>query len=932
MSGATLRVSTRDDLSGRRIADRYQALEIVGRGGLGTVYRATDERLGRTVALKVLLPRFSDDPRFRALLKDEARITASLEHPGIVRIYDFGETPDLVYMVTEFIAGRSVKQILAVRRPLPLEYAVRIVHMTAEALAYAHSMSVVHLDVKPSNILIAEDGRTLLSDFGLALAAGQSGAERGFVAGTLAYMSPEQAAGRQLDLRSDVYSLGVTFYELLAGERPFAHDPSRFDQVRSLSRLRVLRPLIGEIPRSVAKVVTTALGEDPESRFPSMEDFLKDLSEAIHEEDLLTTPRLILESCAIAAPDDDTLVYDSEKVAPTEPVFASYALAGAEIAGSGKAAPPPPELPARTIVPDVPKPALPPPVATPKLPPPPPVAAPKPVPPPPLVPPPPRPSARPELLIQAADGQTKRIPLTGRLSIGRSAAAELAFPDDIGLSRQHFVFEPDGDEWTVQDLGSKNGTFVNNIPLKARLLLKPGDRVTAGHLVIVYSPQDESPHPGVVVFEGDDAASGSTVSGFGNLEDALTLERGAPKTPSSMAALVRAGQELADNRPLSDLFPVILHLSIESVHAQRGVLLLLEGDELVVRAHKGDGFRISTAIRDKVLNEHTSVLVRDAQLDDAFKGHMSVVEQRVHSLMAVPLQARDRIIGLIYVDSPFILHEFNKDDLSLLTVMANIAAIRIENARLAEIEQAERIMQRDLAQAADIQKYLRPEKPPEVPGFDLAGFYAQCRTIGGDYYEFFPYPSGRLGIVIADVSGKGLPSALLATNLQAHAQVLADEPTDLGAAMARLNRAITRQIPHNRFINMFACVLDPGAGEIVWANAGHNPPFLVRKSGDSEMLEGGGPVFGILATASYSQYRIPFNIGDTLVLYTDGLTEATSPNWDEFGEDRFIDAVKAHRTAAAADIVNAVNGALTEFTQGAPLSDDLTLVVARRVS
>ena len=111
-----------------------------------------------------------------------------------------------------------------------------------------------------------------------------------------------------------------------------------------------------------------------------------------------------------------------------------------------------------------------------------------------------------ELLIQGPDGHTKTVPLTGpRLSVGRASAAELCFPEDAGLSRQHFAFEPEGDDWTVQDLGSKNGTFVNNIPLKARLILQPGDRITAGHLVIVFAPRPDAPRQGVVVFEGGDS-------------------------------------------------------------------------------------------------------------------------------------------------------------------------------------------------------------------------------------------------------------------------------------------------------------------------------------------------------------------------------------------------------------------------------------------
>src|SRR5689334_13545546 len=203
-----------------------------------------------------------------------------------------------------------------------------------------------------------------------------------------------------------------------------------------------------------------------------------------------------------------------------------------------------------------------------------------------------------ELRIQCPDGQMKTIPLSGeRLSVGRSSAAELCFPEDAGLSRQHFAFESQGEDWTVQDLGSKNGTFVNNIPLKARLILKPGDRITAGHLVVVYSPDADAPDQGVVVFEGGDNSSPSTSTVVTSLEGALSnqtmvAERGAgTKTSAAMQALVRAGQELSANRPLSELFPVILDLAIQGVNAQRGVLLLQEGENLVARAHKGEGFR-----------------------------------------------------------------------------------------------------------------------------------------------------------------------------------------------------------------------------------------------------------------------------------------------------------------------------------------------------
>jgi len=542
-----------------------------------------------------------------------------------------------------------------------------------------------------------------------------------------------------------------------------------------------------------------------------------------------------------------------------------------------------------------------------------------------------------ELLIQCPDGQMKTVPLTGeRLSIGRSSAAELCFPEDAGLSRQHFAFESEGEDWTVQDLGSKNGTFVNNIPLKAKLILRPGDRITAGHLVIVFEPDAAGAAQGVVVFEGVESSSPTTSTVVTSLEGALSnqtmaVQGGASKSSAPMQALIRAGQELSENRPLSEMFPVILDLAIQAVNAQRGVLLILEGDKLTPKAHKGDGFRISTGVRDRVLHEKNSILVRDTQMDDAFKGRMSIVEQKVHTLMAVPLQTKERIIGLIYVDSPFVLREFTKDDLSLLTVMANVAAIRIENVRLAEIEQTERIMQRDLSQAAEIQGRMLPDKAPHVPGTDLAGFNAACRTVGGDYYDFFPYPDGRVGLALGDVSGKGMPASLMMMALHARVQVLAEDPGKLDAFMTRLNKATCAKCPSNRFITFFFCVLDTNTGELVFANAGHNPPIVVRANGESQMLEGGGPVLGILPIAPYSEQRITLNKGDMLVLYSDGVTEANDVEQNEYDEERFIEVLTKHRTEPASAIVEAVTKSLAEFAAGAPQADDITLVVAKVV-
>ncbi|HLK17719.1 MAG TPA: SpoIIE family protein phosphatase [Bryobacteraceae bacterium] len=538
-----------------------------------------------------------------------------------------------------------------------------------------------------------------------------------------------------------------------------------------------------------------------------------------------------------------------------------------------------------------------------------------------------------ELLIHTPDGKTRTLPLDrDRYTLGRSSANELCYADDAGLSRQHMVLERSGDTWTVQDLNSKNGTFVNGARIEAPLPIGPTDRITAGHLTLEFAEKLAAPVANTVIFvEQNTPNTGVSTTVATSLEGLLSDEKEI-ESGAAMKALIRAGRELAGNMPLNDLFKLIINLSIDAVGASRGVLMTVEGDDLEVRAAKGEGFRISRMVRDRVINEKTSLLVRDARLDQAFAERMSIVQQQIRSMLAVPLQTDDRVIGLIYLDSPHFVHEFTKEDLNVLTVMANIAAIRIEHTRLAEVEAAERLLAKDLSQAAEIQGRLLPTKAPDIEGLDLAGYNAACRTVGGDYYDFLPYPDGRVAMIVADVSGKGMPAALLMSSLQARVQVLFDDPTELAALVTRLNRIIVANSPANRFISFFIGVLDPKTNQITYVNAGHNPPVLVHNDGTVEKLEGGGLLLGILAVAQYEQRVSRFEPGDVVVLFSDGVTEACRPDVDEeFGEDRLASILPDLKNQSAKAIIESINRQVTEFTCGSPPADDITLVVAKRV-
>jgi serine phosphatase RsbU (regulator of sigma subunit) len=544
-----------------------------------------------------------------------------------------------------------------------------------------------------------------------------------------------------------------------------------------------------------------------------------------------------------------------------------------------------------------------------------------------------------ELTVRTPDGKSRGVPLDrDKIALGRSATNDLCYPEDVGLSRQHLMFERVDDAWTVRDLGSKNGTLVNGTRISTAHRLAKGDRISAGHLNIEFVETGVAAPSNTVVFVDSAVVATATTTVATSLEGMMGPEvEDFGKTRvfqgnAQTRALIRAGRELAGHRPLAELFEVIMDLSLEAVSANRGVIMSLEGQDLVVRSARGQGFQISSAVRDRVIKEGASVLVVDAQTDQAFRERASIVAQNVRSMLAVPLQTKDRIIGLIYLDTPNLIQPFSREDLNLLTVMANVAAIRIEHARLAEVEQTERLLAKELDQAAQIQKGLLPRSAPDVPGLDLAGHTAACRTVGGDYYDYLPYPDGRVAALVGDVAGKGMPASLLMSSLQARVQVLFEDCEGLASKVTRLNSTVAKNCPDNRFITFFICVIDPARNTMTYTNAGHNPPLLVRRNGTVEKLDVGGIVLGIMPRFAFKEAATPMEPGDVLVLYSDGVSEACRPDADEeFGDDRIGEIVARNPGKSAAELVQILIEAVNQFTQGSPPADDITVVIARRV-
>ena len=254
------------------LGDRYQLQQRIAVGGMGEVWRATDTLLGRAVAVKVLKPEYAADPHFLERFRSEARHTASLSHPGIANVFDYGEVGDKAYLVMELVDGEPLSTILARDGRLTPASTLDIVGQAALALQAAHDSGVIHRDVKPGNILIRPDGVVKVTDFGIARVVDAAPVtQTGMVVGTAAYLSPEQASGRATTAASDVYSLGVVAYECLAGMRPFQADSAV--GVAMAHATATPPPLPKDVPALVRDFVMRAMEKEPERRQPSAGDF-----------------------------------------------------------------------------------------------------------------------------------------------------------------------------------------------------------------------------------------------------------------------------------------------------------------------------------------------------------------------------------------------------------------------------------------------------------------------------------------------------------------------------------------------------------------------------------------------------------------------------------------------------------------------------------
>jgi len=340
-------------------------------------------------------------------------------------------------------------------------------------------------------------------------------------------------------------------------------------------------------------------------------------------------------------------------------------------------------------------------------------------------------------------------------------------------------------------------------------------------------------------------------------------------------------------------------------------------------------YHLDAQLTGWMLKNRKPLLVDDLQTDDRFQA-MPRDGVQVKSLLCVPLFHKGRMTGLIACFNKKQDERFSEEDQRLLSIIAAQSAQVIENARLLEQEQMLTRIQEEHRLAADIQTRLLPKAAPALKGYDIAGVSFPAKAVGGDYFDFIPVDDTRMAFCVADISGKGIPAALLMSNLQATIRtetMLVPRPCE---CLNRSNRLLYRNTEANKFATLFYGILDSKEHSVVYANAGHNRPFIIRNTGEHLELSTAGIVLSMLEQFDYPEDTCSLEPGELLVIYSDGVTEAINEEQEEYGEERLRNLVADLRWKKADDIVDEVIKEIGLFAGEQEQFDDITLMVIKR--
>jgi sigma-B regulation protein RsbU (phosphoserine phosphatase) len=509
------------------------------------------------------------------------------------------------------------------------------------------------------------------------------------------------------------------------------------------------------------------------------------------------------------------------------------------------------------------------------------------------------------LVITDSGGRRTEALRTSPFSIGRGSDNHLPLIDPQVSRRHAELLSESGGSVRVRDLGSRLGTIVNGERVTERYV-GPGDTITIGSTRIQVADEES-------------AASG--VQDFRQLN-----------------ALLAGLRALGSAKVLDEVLAIVIDGALDLTQAERGFILLADSSgRLTLRLARGQGGTALTSahtsqrIPDEVFATGTDRIVMDLADDLNVSQHAGTIALGIRHVLCTPLKVvdyatgREHRIGVLYLDSQ---ERGYLRTASGLHGLAAEAAVVIENARLTEeVIRKERVAQ-EMRIAVEMQQALLPPSHALLDSAELAAVTTPCREVGGDLFEYYPHEDGSVSFAVADVSGKGTSAALVTAVVQGLLAGEAETTDPPGSILTRMNRALCRRRVGARFVTVFFGHLTPD-GRLRYCNAGHNPPVLVRPDGVAR-LEDGGTVLGLFEHGQYATGETRLAAGDLVVVFSDGVTEMSNAQDEEYGDERLVAAVRAARTNPVREIVDTVTRSLASFAGGVPSRDDVTILAIRR--
>jgi len=536
------------------------------------------------------------------------------------------------------------------------------------------------------------------------------------------------------------------------------------------------------------------------------------------------------------------------------------------------------------------------------------------------------------------------------VTVGRSVSNAIQVIDRK-VSRHHVEIFLKENAYYLRDLGSKNGTLLNSRPVTEDIPLVNGARITIGETTMIYEsgPEDVSSladttsrNIRIVEDTGWGERLGSVAAG-----KQAPIELEVPKgeagvqmdSEKRLAILYQVADAIRNILNLDELLGRIMNIIYEVIQPDRGFIMLLDetGRELVPKAVKmlneeeAGEITISSTIVHQCLSDRLSILVSDATSDQRFASSESIILNKILSAICSPLIYKDEIFGVIYVDTRKGVVSYGQEELELLNGIANQSAMAIANAKLhARLVEQHKIA-KEMEIARTIQMNLLPKVYPAMENIEISAMSLPAKKVGGDYYDFIPLDhGGKYGIVVADVSGKGVPAAIMLGTIRASLLIIAQQKdADVVSVMSKLNKMACRDASNNMFITMVYGIIDPEKRVFEYTNAGHVYPLVFDSSNKVQQLRKGGYFLGIMENAEYESQSISLHPGQIIVLYSDGVTDTMNQSGELFGIERLKKVVRSHLNCTAQEIRDSIHEACQAFRKEEEQFDDFTAIIIK---